>query len=267
MPVVVVVGNCIAEAIVDGLTASRAAARFRFAIIPIHLQALHDPGSVGLLAEASHVFVQQFDDIDMSAVDTLIAPGCAVHKFPSFALHSLWPFDTANGYCDDIAQTMPQDRIRHFDGALAALRQLEPDKKKRIARYRDLDFPLAAKIDAVAKTQARFLQLMDERAGSSIGRFIERHQRDRQLFHSTHHPTDLVFHELCEECLSRLGAKDTIVLRPEANGWRDWSVPVHPAIARRLGVVWAHEATRYRYFSLGDITWKDWVEAYVDTFG
>jgi len=264
---VVVIGNCIAEGIAEGLCTSKATSMFRFVVLPIHTTSLHDTASLKLMAEASHVFVQQFDDIDLSAVNALVAPDCAVFSFPSLAMHDLWPFDSANGYRDDIAQTVAQDRIRHFDGALASLREIEPDKKKRIARYSELDFPLASKIDSVAKAQTRFLQQIDERSDCKIGRFIERNRRERQLFYSSHHPTQLVFQELCAYCLGKLGCQSAVPVRLEADGWKDWSVPVHPLIARRLGIVWAQEATRYRYCTLGDITWREWVEAYVEAFG
>jgi len=264
---VVVIGNCIAEGIGDGLSTSSATSRFRFVVIPIHLKSLQDPDILSLLAEASHAFVQHFDDIDLSFVNSAVSPDCALFQFPSLALHNLWPFDASNGYRDKIAEAFPESRIRHFDGALASLRSIEPDKRKRIARYNELDFPLASKIDRIAKAQALFLQQIDRRTDCQIGRFIERNHRERQLFYSTHHPSEPVFQELCEYCWGKLGLPGTAPAFLGGNGWKDWSVPVHPLIARRLGVVWAHEATRYSYATLGDITWKDWVEAYVETFG
>ncbi len=51
------------------------------------------------------------------------------------------------------------------------------------------------------------------------------------------------------------------------DSWRMWSVPVHPGVARRLGVTWAHEETHYHYCTLGDIRWSEWVEHYIEMFG
>ena len=46
-----------------------------------------------------------------------------------------------------------------------------------------------------------------------------------------------------------------------------WSVPVHPGVAKRLGVTWASERTRYHYETMGEITWEEWVRAYITRLG
>ena len=265
---VVVIGNCISEGIVAGLSSSKAASsRFRFAAIPLHLKSLQHPESLSLIAEASHVFVQQLGGIDWDLIASTTSPSSQTFSFPSLVQNNLWPFDFTAGHVDEVAQSLPEGRIRHFDGALARLRKIEPDKKKRIARYRDLDFDWATKIDAIATAQARFLEQIDTHSDCYMGRFIERNQRDRQLFYNATHPSAIIFQELCEYCWRKLEMSEPPPTFTDTDGWRDWSVPVHPVIARRLGVVWAHEATRYRYVTLGDVTWQEWVEAYVETFG
>jgi hypothetical protein len=265
---VAVIGNCIAEGIVDGLSSAKAAtSKFRFVAIPLHLRSLQASESLALIAEASHVFVQQLGGIDWPLITSTMAADGKMFPFPSLVLRNLWPFDSDNGYPDEVAQALPEGRIRHFDGALARLRQIEPNKKNRIARYRELDFDLARKIDVTADTQRKFLEQIDRHSDSYIGRFIERNYKDRNLFYNSTHPSAIIFQELCEYCWRKLELPGAPPPFTGIDGWKDWSVPVHPGIARRLGVVWAHEATRYRYCTLGDVTWQEWVEAYVDTFG
>jgi len=265
---VVIVGNCIAEGIATGLSSAKAAkSKFRFVAIPLHLRSLAERESLALIAEASHVFVQQLGVIDWALINSTMAAEGKMFPFPSLVLRSLWPFDSDNGYRDDVAQALPEGRIRHFDGALAKLRQIEPDKKKRISRYRDLDFEFSKRVDITAETQREFLHQIDASSDTCIGRFIEQNYRDRRLFYNSTHPSEIVFQELCAYCWRKLKLPGGLPTFTGIDSWKDWSVPVHPAIARRLGVVWAHEATRYRYCTLGDITWQDWVEAYVETYG
>jgi len=265
---VVIVGNCIAEGIAFGLSsAEEAKSKFRFVPIPLHLRSLNDQKSLALIAEASHVFVQQLGAIDLHLISSTMATDARMFPFPSLVLRNLWPFDSDNGYRDDVAQAFPEGRIRHFDGALAKLREIEPDKKKRILRYRELDFDFAKKVNSTADTQRQFLEQIDARADWRIGRFIEANYRQRQLFYNSTHPSEIVFQELCEYCWRKLGLSDTPPTFTGIDSWKVWSVPVHPGIARQLGVEWAHETTRYTYCTLGDITWHEWVDAYVDSFG
>jgi len=251
---VVIVGNCIAEGIAAGLSSAKAAkSKFRFVAIPLHLRSLEERESLALIAEASHVFVQQLGVVDWTLINSTMAPSGKTFSFPSLVLRSLWPFDSDNGYRDDVAQALPEGRIRHFDGALAKLRQIEPDKKKRILRYRELDFGFSKRVDITAETQREFLKHIDENSDTRIGRFIEQNYRDRRLFYNSTHPSEIVFQELCAYCWRKLELPGAPPAFTDIDGWKEWSVPVHPGIARRLGLVWAHESTRYRYCTLGRV--------------
>ena len=43
-------------------------------------------------------------------------------------------------------------------------------------------------------------------------------------------------------------------------------VPVHPMVARILGVVWADENTRYRW-GAEQVTWESYVRSYIRHYG
>jgi hypothetical protein len=266
---VVIIGNCIAEGMEVGLSSSKIAeSKYRFVAIPLHLRSLQEKSCQDLIGEASHVFIQELGGVDWPLIKATVAPGTQLFSFPSIALFNLWPFDSSNGPRDEVAQSFPAGgKIRHFDGALARLREIEPDKKKRIARYRDLDFDLAGRIEVIAETQRRFFEEIDKNSDAYIARFVLRHFQDQQLFYNTTHPSGIMFQELCEYCWRKLGLEGKPPAFTGIDSWKDWSVPVHPGIARRLGVLWAHESTRYNYCTLGEVTWEQWVEAYVDTFG
>lgn len=80
---------------------------------------MDDQKSLALIAEASHVFVQQLESIDLPLINSTMAADVKVFPFPSLVLRNPWLFDSDNGYRDDVAQALPEGRIRHFDGALA----------------------------------------------------------------------------------------------------------------------------------------------------
>jgi hypothetical protein len=265
---VLIIGGCAAEDIKRGLSSAPAAtARYRFTDLPVHRGALDDPAALALISAASHIFVQQPLGVDTGFVRAHAAPNCLVTPFPSVVMRSLWPFESDFGHADEVARQKPEQAIRHHDGALARLRQIEPDKKKRLQRYRDLDFPWARRIDSLAEAQRRFLAHIDTLSHWRLGDFVIRNFRERQLFYDASHPGAPFYQEVCKHfwrILDLPGVPDGLT---GIDSWRMWSVPVHPGVARRLGVGWAHEATHYHYCTLGNITWAEWAEHYIDIFG
>jgi hypothetical protein len=161
----------------------------------------------------------------------------------------------------------PDAVIRHPDGALAQLRLTEPNRARRFERYRALDVPAARSVERLGAAQLRFLEAIDRAAPTGLGRFIADRFRHEQLFYNATHPAEPVFQALCAYVWDRLGEPSPLPPLPALDGWKTWSVPVHPEIARRLGVTWATERTRYRYATLGEVTWEQWVWAYIDRLG
>ena len=263
---IVIVGNCIAEGIQAGMSAIGLSKAYRFTAVPLHLRSLESADSRQALSSATHVFAQRLGVVDWDKLRSLAAEA-VIYQFPDVVLRSPWPFDGSTGFKDDFAASMPSDKIRHQDGALGRLRQLEPDKKKRIACYRQLNLDFASQISRVIEAQDRFLLSVDEGSDIKLGKFICENYKRTQLFYDPAHPSGLLFQKLCEGLSEKL--KLSIRTPPAAivDGWKDWSVPVHPAIANQLGLDWATETTRYRYTTLGDVTWQEWVEAYIETFG
>ncbi len=79
--------------------------------------------------------------------------------------------------------------------------------------------------------------------------------------------SEILFAALCEECWHKLDQPGDCPSFTKQDGWKDWQVPVHPEVAKLLGLTWAHENTRYKYVTIGEVTWEEWVEAYIDTLG
>lgn len=265
---VVVIGNCVAETVADCLAAEpTVAGAFRFVAVPTHMRRVSDPAVQMALADASHVFVQACSAPDIPMILRVVPEAAEIVPFPDPVLRSLWPFDEANGYSDAAVVVNERSVIRHPDGALALLRGIEPDRKKRFALYRDLNFELAANIARIAAAQERFQVRMDEGNEVGLGAFMTARFGDTQLFYNSTHPAPALVQAICAFVWRRLGFAGLVPKLDGLERWRDWSVPVHPAVARQLGARWATEKTRYRYCTLGDVTWEEWVRAYIEVCG
>ena len=265
---VVIIGNCVAETVADCLAGEPlAAGAFRFVGVPTHQKPLDGADVQSALAVASHVFVQSCAAKLLPAVVQAAPADAAIIRFPDPVLRSLWPFDAQNGYGDAAVVVNETAVIRHPDGALALLRGVEPDKRKRFELYRDLNFEMARGIERIAAAQRRFQAKMDEGNEAELGGFMAARFADTQLFYNSTHPAPAVFQSLCEFFWRKLELSGRLPLLQGLDRWRDWSVPVHPAVARRLGADWVNEKTRYRYCTLGEVTWEEWVRAYIEMCG
>ncbi len=240
---------------------------FRFVGRTLDRADLNDVSFAQEVAGARHLFLQVTAADRLPSLRAAARPEARFDLFPDVVMRSLWPFDPQNGHRDDAVRDTPDAVIRHPDGALAQLRLMEPNKARRLERYRALDFDAAGSIDRLGVAQLRFLEGIDRTTQAGLGRFIIDRFRREQLFYNATHPSETVFQALCAFVWDRLGELGPLPALPDMDGWREWSVPVHPGVARRLGINWATENTRYRYATLGEVTWEQWVRAYIDRLG
>jgi hypothetical protein len=191
---VVVVGNCLAETIGRSLQKVPAASsRYSFVVVPLHLRGLADPDVQQSLSTASHVLMQGIAVQQGDLIRSNVPSDCTITTYPDLVLRSLWPFDAHSGHRDPAVDASPNSHFRHHDGALAKLRDIEPDRKKRLLRYMNLDFEWASGIDRVIAAQRLFFEAIDKQTDAYLGRFISRHFRSRQLFYDSVHPSAPVF--------------------------------------------------------------------------
>ena len=264
---VAIVGTCLAETLARGLAGSPVlAGSFRFVAVPVHITSLTLPDVQASLAEASHIFLQS--NMAEAAGVRALAPGAQIVLFPDVVLRCLWPFDAANGYRDEaVPEPVTTGIIRHADGVLARLRTAEPDPARRFELYRSLAFEEAPTIERMATVQARFLEQIDAETEAGLGAFITDQFRTRPLFYNSAHPSGAVFQALAAFFWRKLDMAGRPPVFTGMDDWKMWSVPVHPGVAKRLGVTWASERTRYHYETMGEITWEEWVRAYITRLG
>jgi hypothetical protein len=221
------------------------------------------------LEQADILLVQDLADWENYPLRAFVPDKTRVIRFPHLRLASLWPFDHHNGPGDPEAQKKdwPQETFPYLDGLLARLRKETPDPERRFARYAALDVDLVANPVRLHQFEARRLAAMDRRFECDIGRFIVENFQHRRLFHTTSHPTGELFALLLDQLAKILDVKG--LHQPGKlvdHHFSATQVPIHPKVAKMLGVTWADETTRYR-FRGGEVTWEDYVRQYIRYFG
>ena len=221
------------------------------------------------LERADVVLAQDLADWETYPLREHVRDTTQVLKFPHLRLASLWPFDHYNGPGDPQAaqKDWPDQKFAYLDGLLARLRNETPDPQRRFERYASLEVELLADPVRLHRFEMRRLAAMDKRYGVRVGEFIADNVQKRRLFHTTSHPTGEVFALLLDHLLQQLGHKP---LRTDGKVFDHYfhlvQVPVHPGIARMLGIAWADERTLYRW-GPELLTWEAYVRRYISYYG
>ena len=140
----------------------------------------------------------------------------------------------------------------------------------RFDAYRSLelpgDLPGVVNYRRLHQMEMRRLAAMDQKFGISIGSYILENFRERRIFHTTVRPNWQVFALLMQFVAKLVGSSEPISLTERIDaGLRNPQVPVHPKVARDLGVKWADERTRYLNHGR-QITWEQYIRSYIEHY-
>lgn len=264
----VVIGNCQAEMVAVGL---RHPAFERQLAVAYHFVDLPEDARAAArqeLARCDVVLVQDITNFDDYPLRAAIPEHAETVRFPCLRLASPWPFDSQNGPGDTRARGRAAEPpvFTHFDGLLARLRTDVPDREARYQAYRTLALDGLVSVRRMHQIEERRLRSLDSRFDCAIGGFILDNFRTSRLLCATGQPKPALYRLLLQWLLPRLGVDDDYPDDGFLDATETDEVPVHPIVARDLGMVWAHEATTYRFH--GDpIRWEGYVRRYIEHFG
>jgi hypothetical protein len=267
---IVMIGNCQMETLRLGFSHIEALNRrfevkYHFVQIPpnLHAHAIRD------LENCDIVVAQDIRLWDEFPLRDAIRPGADTISAPLVRFASLWPFDGWNGPSDRdaYAREAPNLTFPYLDGLLGRLRKEIPDRGARFAAYRALAVPRVINYRRLHQLEERRLLAIDRQFGIAIGAFILDNFRRRRVMHTTVRPNWQVFGQLLQCVADRVGAGVRIKLpRRTDRSLKNPQVPVHPRVARDLGVKWADERTRYASHGY-EITWERYIRAYIEHYG
>jgi len=267
---VVMIGNCQMETLRLGFSRIEAldrrfAVKYHFVQLPANLRdfAIRD------LETCDIVLAQDTRLWDEFPLRGAVRPGADTVKVPLVRFASLWPFDGWNGPSDKaaLAREAPNLTFAYLDGLLGRLRGEIPDREERFRAYRALDTANLVNYRRLHQLEEQRLAAMDRQYGVAIGAYILENFRRRRILHTTVRPNWQVFGLLLQCVADRIGAHARIRLPKSADALLcNLQVPVHPKIARDLGVAWADAHTRY--FDRGrTVSWETYIRAYIEHYG
>jgi hypothetical protein len=266
---IIIIGNCQAQTVYEALIRTRAFntrvdAKYHFVGLQQNLHEL----ARNELANCEMLLVQDINDWENYPLRSDIREDLPIIKFPLLHFASLWPFDHYNGPGDREAyeREAPNLTFLYLDGLLARLRREIPDREQRLVAYRSLSIAGVVNYVRLHDFEKRRLTAMDKQFGIDIGQFILDNFQRKRLFYTTNHPNGQILSILLRHLLRYLGIDATYRPITSLDHLSRLQVPVHPKVAKALGVKWASEATKY--LNGGErITWETYVRRYIEHYG
>jgi Polysaccharide biosynthesis enzyme WcbI len=264
----VIIGNCQAELLAAGfrkLGGSRQLiAKYHFVRLQRNLRGI---GRMDL-EKADIILIQEIADFENYPLREEIPSKVESHRFPMLRFSTPWPFDSFNGLADRHAQTREaiEPLFPNLDGILGRLRLEIPDKEARFRAYLKLDIDRIGHLSKLPEFEQRRLEGMDQQYGFGLGSYILENFRRQQIFHSIGHPHGRLLTRLMLHLNQRVGLSRRFQFGISLNNLSHMQIPVHPLVARRLGIRWASEKTRYE-FRGEKVTWEEYTRRYICHFG
>jgi hypothetical protein len=266
---VLVIGNCQAASIRLGFERaaplrSRFKVKYQFVDVP---QYLHQQ-SIQELREASLLLVQDIQEWKTYPLKEFIPADIDIVRFPLLYFASAWPFDQYSGLDDLEAheREWPNLTFSYLDGLLGRLRHQIPDHEARFAAYRDLNIEGIVNYVRLHDFERRRLLRMDDHFGGGIGKYVLDNFQTKQLFYTVAHPNGDLLSKLMQRLVELLGIDEPLPFVADLDHLKRQQVPIHPKVARALGITWADEKTLYAHEGL-PITWEAYIRAYIAHYG
>ena len=267
---IVIIGNCQSETLRQGFAHIEALnRRFDTKYHFIDLQQNQREFVARDLEQCDILLAQDLRDWENFPLRGCVSSTAQIIKFPLVRFASLWPFDAWNGPGDREAhdREAPNLTFSYLDGLLGRLRKEIPEKEERFQAYRTLERPGIVNYRRLHQLEERRLAAADAQFGVAIGDFILSNFRKRRLFHTTVRPNWQVFNLLLQFVARAVSVSEPVSLTERIDVMlREPQVPVHPKVARDLGVGWASEKTRYSVHGR-EVTWEAYVRSYIEHYG
>jgi hypothetical protein len=267
---IVIIGNCQSETLRQRFAQlevlnRRFEAKYHF----VQLQQNQRDFVARDLEQCDILLVQDVRDWDRFPLRDCVSATADVIRFPLVRFASLWPFDGWNGPSDREAheREAPNLTFPYLDGLLGRLRKEIPDKKARFDAYRALEGAGIVNYRRLHQLEQRRLDAIDKQFGIAIGDFIRTNFQKRRLFHTTVRPNWQVFNLLLQYLAKCVSVTEPVALTEKVDAMlREPQVPVHPRVARDLGVRWADQRTRYLVHGR-EVSWENYIRSYIEHYG
>jgi len=211
------------------------------------------PGDYAEKAAATDVYIYQHEVAEyVKKADNLIReqlPASArIVKVPSAGFAPLWPnfMRDTKAAPDPRYPTLKRGPLPWKERFLEGLLKQSLPHDEIIARWFALDMPEVTKIDRMLELWTIKQKQLETECDVAFSDIALGLMPERQLFFWPEHPATFLLVSIADRILAHLGLRPLPAeLYKHKDYLKDYELPIHPAIARHLGIQWAGEDKIY----------------------
>ncbi len=264
---IVIYSNCQGEALRNAL-----GVLLRGSDIPVHVvESYRDFTEVQArqLAECT-LFIEQVQRNERCPIEHYLQPSTPRFRFPVMYNLALWPF--SQGHRDGEGHPALFGSPIN-DGQIKALMARGGHTEALLDEYEALDYGALVDIDGLIERNRSMIRELETHADISLWDGVEKRFTAEPTFHCFYHPYPSILHPAykaaCDFVLDRVGgdirAVEGVLNRLAMTDHFDLhQTPVHPSLARKLGLNWVKPDTRYRLRHQGAFTFREFWRTYLD---
>jgi hypothetical protein len=191
------------------------------------------------------ILCEQVDWNDFSERDRLPSD-CVTVRFPSLDLSVLWPFYAYNPYNERRGE-----RFTFNDRIVVRLLERGMGAQEALAYYLNEWDQYKVDMNRLMEIERVRWEKRDARCDIKMGEVILARFRNERLFWSVNHPTRPFLYMLVQRIVDALSVIEPalsgirMVDSPMAVGMEGGAMPIHPEIAKALGLTWYDPDERY----------------------
>ncbi|MCK8783505.1 WcbI family polysaccharide biosynthesis putative acetyltransferase [Roseomonas sp. NAR14] len=276
-PSLVIFGNCQAQglwAAVSGLPSCAAA--YDIAYVPSHPSLGDTDFDPALLRRCRILWEQVGQNQRLPGWETL--PEGARHvRFAELSFPILWPFNCVDPRNRPDPPEFPWGVWPYGDRLALQIAKEGLRGEAAAAAYEERGAALIPSPERMLAIEEARGRKRDANADLSMTGYILENFRGQRLFSTYNHASNRLVWEMFRRLLAGTVQQETAV--PEAEiaacerrfldpalkwpNFDNFQMPVHPRLASAYGLAWADEATLYRHYDAGRLTWREFIARYV----
>lgn len=202
---------------------------------------------------------------DPEYASMLASRGTKIVRFPTTGCPPLWPQECPDHRNKSEAH-YPFGRYPCGDRVLLDLMEKEKSDDRIAEEYLATDLASLFNLPRLGDYWRHVLATLDDRSDIKVKAFIESRLQHCRLFYSRNHPSPATVYYLLRGIIRHAwgdGVPDSHLEFAAGEPMNQYMAPVHPSVARALGLKWCGDDTLHRHWHNGWFTHREFARRYV----
>lgn len=214
---------------------------------------------------------------------------CVIVRYPYLKLQCLWPLLAEDPRNKPEPPKYSAGRFPYGDRLVIDRVEKNIPKAQIFDEYMNINIKDHVNLVKVYEADMQRIREVDRKCDIKVFSLIDKQFRDKKLFNTFAHPTDSFAQFLLLEMLSTSGLiqqncqdNDKSNINNHNNSssiiagiksffnqvrFDAMQVPIHPTVCEQFDLKWAGSDTRYLYYNYGHLTFKEYLEIYINYEG